>query len=112
MRKTLATDKLDTHAMTAITGFHSEVVNEVEKAVASHEWVIVGMAQNVFVKKARKMLEKKGVKFHYLEYGSYFGQWKKRLAVKLWSGWATFPQVFHKGVLIGGAKELAKYLNA
>jgi hypothetical protein len=33
----------------------------------------------------------------YLEYGSYFSKWKERLAIKLWSGWPTFPQVFVDG---------------
>jgi monothiol glutaredoxin len=37
------------------------------------------------------------------------GGWKKRLAIKLWTGWPTFPQIFHKGVLIGGAKDLEAY---
>jgi monothiol glutaredoxin len=27
---------------------------------------------------------------------------KERLAIKLWSGWPTFPQVYVHGVLIGG----------
>ena len=27
---------------------------------------------------------------------------EKRLAIKLWSGWPTFPQVFVRGELIGG----------
>ena len=36
-----------------------------------------------------------------------FSEWKKRLAIKLWSGWPTFPQVFVRGTLIGG-EELTK----
>ena len=36
------------------------------------------------------------------EYGSYFSKWKERLAIKLWSGWPTFPQVFVRASLIGG----------
>jgi glutaredoxin-related protein len=68
--------------------------------------VVVGMAQNPVVKKARKALEGAGIRFTYLEYGSYFAQWKQRLAIKLWSGWPTFPQVFVRGVLIGGYQEL------
>ncbi|MDB4971522.1 MAG: hypothetical protein JWN44_7211, partial [Myxococcales bacterium] len=27
---------------------------------------------------------------------------KRRLAIKLWSGWPTFPQVFVRGTLLGG----------
>jgi glutaredoxin-related protein len=109
MRKTLSTEKIHKGAQTAIADFHSDVVKEVEKAIAAHEWVIVGMRQNPVVKKARKILDARGVKYHYIEHGSYFGEWKKRLAIKLWSGWPTFPQVFHKGVLIGGAKDLESY---
>ncbi|MEO7111736.1 MAG: glutaredoxin domain-containing protein, partial [Polyangiaceae bacterium] len=64
--------------------------------------VVVGMSQNPHVKNVRRALQTAGVTFTYLEYGSYFSAWKQRLAIKLWSGWPTFPQVFVKGVLIGG----------
>ncbi len=50
----------------------------------------------------RKALAAAGIDFKYLEYGSYFSSWKPRLAIKLWSGWPTFPQVFVKGELLGG----------
>lgn len=83
--------------------FHPEIVKEVERAVAESPVVVVGMAQNPHVKRARKALEEAGIEFKYLEYGSYFSQWKERLAIKLWSGWPTFPQVFVRGVLLGGA---------
>ncbi|HSQ67463.1 MAG TPA: glutaredoxin domain-containing protein, partial [Polyangiaceae bacterium] len=64
--------------------------------------VVVGMAQNPHVKNVRKALAKAGIEFKYVEYGSYLSKWKERLAIKLWSGWPTFPQVFVKGVLLGG----------
>lgn len=60
------------------------------------------MAQNPHVKNVRRTLTEAGIDFHYLEYGSYLSEWRRRLAIKLWSGWATFPQVFVRGVLIGG----------
>jgi glutaredoxin-related protein len=41
----------------------------------------------------------------YLEFGSYFSQWRRRNALKMWTGWPTFPMVFHKGVLLGGHKD-------
>ena len=90
-----------------IAHFHREVVDEVQSAIDRDAVVVVGMAQNPFVKKARKALKDAGVEFTYLEYGSYFGSWRERLAIKLWSGWPTFPQVFVRGVLIGGAEETA-----
>lgn len=89
-----ATDKLQ--------AFHGEVIAEVVSAIAKHPVVVVGMAQNPHVKNVRKALSAAGVEFEYLEYGSYFSEWKKRLAIKLWSGWPTFPQVFVRGILIGG----------
>ncbi|MBI4954044.1 MAG: glutaredoxin [Myxococcales bacterium] len=82
--------------------FHSDVVREVAAAVEKHDVVVVGMAQNPHVKKVRQALREAGVPFEYLEYGSYFSEWKRRLAIKLWSGWPTFPQVFVKGELVGG----------
>ena len=60
------------------------------------------MAQNPHVKNVRKALTEAGIEFEYLEFGSYFSAWKQRLALKLWSGWPTFPQVFVRGTLIGG----------
>lgn len=111
MRKILASEKLHEGAKTAILQFHQDTVTEVEQAIASHEWVVVGMAQNPVVSKARKILQDNSIKYHYIGHGSYFSGWKKRLAIKLWSGWPTFPQVFHKGVLIGGAQDLEIYLK-
>ncbi len=63
-------------------------------------------AGNLFVKKARNLLTEQGIAFTYLEYGSYVSQWKQRLAVKMWSGWPTFPQVFIGGALVGGFNDL------
>ena len=92
----------------AIAAFHGDVVAAVKTAIQRDAVVVVGMAQNPFVKKARRALEEAGVTFTYLEYGSYFSEWKERLAIKLWSGWPTFPQVFVKGTLIGGFAEVQK----
>jgi glutaredoxin-related protein len=102
VRKILDPRRLSAAAAQHASAFHSEVVTAVEQAVQSNAVVVVGMAQNPFVKKTRKALEEAGVKFTYLEYGSYFSKWKERLAVKLWSGWPTFPQVYVHGVLVGG----------
>jgi glutaredoxin-related protein len=49
--------------------------------------------------------------FTYLEYGSYTSQWHKRLALKMWSGWATFPMIFVDQTLIGGNAELQALLK-
>ena len=94
-------------ALSHIDGFHSEVVRQVKEAVERDRVVVVGMAQNPHVREVRQALDKAGVAYTYLGYGSYFGKWRERLAIKLWSGWPTFPQVFLNGTLIGG-KDLTK----
>ncbi|HEX4338837.1 MAG TPA: glutaredoxin domain-containing protein [Polyangiaceae bacterium] len=85
---------------------------EVQSAIASNDVVVVGMKQNPHPKRARAALNDKGVPFQYLEYGSYFGDWRKRLTLKLWTGWPTFPMVFVKGVFVGGADEVKKLIDS
>ena len=89
-------------ALSVIEGFQAEIVREVQETVRREPVVVVGMAQNPHVRKVRRALDEAGIAYKYLEYGSYFGKWKERLAIKLWSGWPTFPQVFVRGTLIGG----------
>jgi glutaredoxin-related protein len=108
----LSSDKHAPNVRAAMDAFHTAVVDEVSKTVARDHIVVVGMAQNPFVKKARKIFEGEGVKFTYLEYGSYFSQWKERLAIKIWAGFPTFPMVFVDGTLIGGFQDLEARKNA
>jgi glutaredoxin-related protein len=74
--------------------------------------VVVGMKQNPFPARARKALEAIGQPFKYLEYGSYFGMWRPRSALKMWTGWPTIPMVFVKGVLVGGSSELQALIDS
>ena len=85
-------------------------VKEVQAAIAEHPVVVVGMRQNPAPKKARRLLEAAGVPFRYLEYGSYLSEWRNRNALKMWTGWPTFPMVFVKGTLVGGADDLEKLI--
>jgi monothiol glutaredoxin len=91
---------------------HADIVHNVQAAAGSNPVLVVGMRQNPFVRKARRLLDGAGVPYQYLEYGSYVSLWRKRNALKMWSGWPTFPMVFVKGVLIGGAEELAKLVES
>ncbi len=93
-----------------ISNLHTDIVHEVQAAVAKHPVVVVGMAQNPAPKRACKALDGAGVAFHYLEYGSYFNNWRRRNALKMWTGWPTFPMVFVKGVLVGGASDVQALL--
>ncbi|HVZ35274.1 MAG TPA: glutaredoxin domain-containing protein [Polyangiaceae bacterium] len=88
------------------------ILDEVEAAIASHDVVVVGMRQNPFPRRARKLLDQQGIRYRYLEYGSYLSQWRERLKLKLWTGWPTFPMIFVKGVLIGGFQDLQRLVQS
>ena len=103
-RPILDSSRIAPAAAAKIARAHADTLREVEEAVANHAVVVVGMAQNPHVRNVRRALAAAGIDAHYLEYGSYFSGWRKRLAIKLWSGWATFPQVFVRGVLLGGGR--------
>ena len=89
---------------------HADIVHNVQAAAGSNPVLVVGMAQNPHCRRARKQLDAAGIAHHYLEYGSYLSQWRRRSALKMWTGWPTFPMVFVKGSLVGGADDLAKLL--
>jgi glutaredoxin-related protein len=91
-----------------IAGYHADTVKEVMDAVAAHAVVVVGMRQNPNPKYARKLLDDNRIPYKYLEYGSYLSQWRRRSALKMWTGWPTFPMVFVKGTLVGGASDLVR----
>ena len=95
-----------------VAGWNHAIVDEVKTAVAANAVVVVGMKQNPFPAKARKALEGIGQPFKYLEYGSYLAMWRPRSALKMWTGWPTFPMVFVKGVLVGGAGELQALIGS
>jgi monothiol glutaredoxin len=94
-----------------IAAHHLDIIREVEAAIAANAVVVVGMKQNPFPKKARKALDAAGVPYKYLEYGSYLKGWRRRNALKMWTGWPTFPMIFVKGVLVGGASDLRRLIE-
>ena len=95
-----------------IANDNADIIREVQAAIAAYDVVVVGMKQNPFPKKARKALDAVGIPYKYLEYGSYLKGWKRRNALKMWTGWPTFPMVFVKGVLIGGADDLGRLIQS
>ena len=104
-RHVLETTQIHPAIQDLVSNNHREIVEEVLRAMAEHDTVVVGMAQNPAVSGVRKTLSQAGIAHHYLEYGSYFSQWRRRNALKMWTGWPTFPMVFHQGVLIGGHQD-------
>ena len=68
-----------------------DIVREVEAAIAANAIVVVGMRQNPAPKRARRALDAAGLAYQYLGYGSYLSGWRRRNALKMWTGWPTFP---------------------
>jgi glutaredoxin-related protein len=99
IREKIATDRID-------------IVREVQAAIAANHVLVVGMAQNPAPRQARKALDAAGIAYKYLEYGSYLKEWRRRTALKMWTGWQTFPMVFVKGVLVGGAADVARLIKS
>ena len=94
-----------------IARFHADTITELKESVQRKDVLVIGMALNPHVRKVRTLLETNNIDYTYKEVGGYFSQWKKRLAIKMWSGWPTFPEVFIRGRLIGGASDTALALQ-
>ena len=88
------------------------IVQEVQRAVAAHAVVVVGMGMNPWPRKARQALDAARIAHHYLEYGSYLNQWRARGALKMWTGWPTLPMVFVRGTLVGGFTDLKRLIQS
>ncbi len=95
----------------SVEHYHADIIAQVTDAISNNKAVVIGMTVNPSVKKACKLLASQGLAVKYLEYGGYTSMWRQRLAIKMWSGWPTFPQVFINGTLVGGASDLQKLIN-
>ena len=105
-RSILSEERIHPAIRERIANSHADIVREVQAAAAAHAVVVVGMRGNPFVRKARRALDAAGIAHHDLDHGNYFGQWRRRNALKMWTGWPTFPMVFVRGTLVGGADDL------
>lgn len=109
-RPLLPSDRVTPAAAAKQAAFHADVVAEAQALVAREAVVVIGMGWNPHVGSVRKALDAAGVPHADLDHGNYLSKWKERLAIKLWSGWPTFPQVFVNGVLVGGNADVRKAL--
>src|SRR5881296_3349666 len=109
-RKVLDEARIHAAIREKIAGNQSDIVQEVEAAVAGNDVVVVGMKQNPVVRQARKTLAQRAIPYAYLEYGSYLSEWRRRNALKMWTGWPTFPMIFVRGVFVGGAADVNRLI--
>jgi glutaredoxin len=92
--------------------YHADLVEEVAKAAATEKVLVVGVSGLQPGRRARRLLDEQKIPYRYLEYGSYFSGWRRRLALKMWIGWPTFPLIFIKGTFVGGGSDLKKLINS
>ncbi len=83
-RSVLDEDRIHPAVRGKVAANGAAIVAEVQAAIAANAVVVVGMAMNPF----------------------------PRIALKMWSGWQTFPMVFVKGVLVGGASDVARLVES
>jgi monothiol glutaredoxin len=111
-RRILESSHIHPNIQAIIENSHGDIIEQVQSAVTNNNVVVVGMAQNPAPKRARKVLNDNNIDHVYLEYGSYFKEWRRRNALKMWTGWPTFPMVFVKGTLIGGSSDLRALIDS
>lgn len=109
-RAVLPAERVHPAAQSAMAAHYADVLATVQAAVAEHPVVVIGMAGNPFVSRARKALDAAGIAHVDLDYGGYLSQWRLRTSIKMWSGWPTLPMVFVRGTLVGGATDLEKLI--
>jgi monothiol glutaredoxin len=93
-----------------ITTLNADLLAQVQAAIRTHAIVVLGMQGNPVVGKARKALGDAGLPHEYIGIGTYFSEWRRRNALKMWTGWPTFPMVFVRGTLVGGGDDLARLI--
>jgi len=95
-----------------IANHQQAILDEVKSTVEANDVVVVGMGMNPFPAQARKALDEAGQPYKYLEYGNYLTGWRERNALKMWTGWPTYPMIFIKGTLIGGYTDLRALIES
>jgi glutaredoxin-related protein len=96
----------------AVVHSQADIVHNVQAAANANPVLVVGMAGNPHCRRVRQALDAAGFAYQYLEFGSYFNQWRRRNALKMWTGWPTFPMVFVRGMLVGGADDTKRLIDS
>ena len=95
-----------------VANLHADIVHNVQSAAQSNAVLVIGMSGNPWVRRARAALAAAHQPHHYVGFGSYLSQWRRRNALKMWTGWPTFPMVFVRGVLVGGYSDLKSLIDS
>ena len=102
---------LSKDAQNEIALFQQSFVEELQCMINNFDIVVIGVQLDPKNRQVSSLLHgsKHNVKEHYLR--PWLMDKRKKLAVRLWSGWPTFPQIFIRGMLIGGEQELQRAIQ-
>ena len=93
-----------------VANAHADIVHNVQAAAQAHPVLVVNLGWNGYGRRARQALDAAGIAHHDLDFGNYLSGWRRRLALKMWTGWPTFPMVFVRGVLVGGCADVERLI--
>ena len=102
---------LSKDAQNEIALFQQPFVEELQCMINNFEIVVVGVQLNSKSRQVSTLLQASEHDFKELYLRPWLMDRRKKLAVMLWSGWPTFPQVFIRGMLIGGEQELRRAIQ-
>ena len=95
-----------------IATYRSDIVKEVQAAVAANEIVVVGMRhESVSEEGEEARSTRPGSRTSTSGTAAIWASTAAASPLKLWTGWPTFPMVFVKGVLVGGADDLVRLIE-
>ena len=97
-------------AQARLSDFHQPLIEQLQQEIHSHDIVVVGLAYQPSTQRVIKELNKLDCLTQCIEISPWIGSSEKRLAIKIWSGWPSFPQIFVRGMLIGGELELGNFV--
>lgn len=87
---------------------YTELLTNLANQIETDTVVVIDISNGAYIEKIDSIFRMKGLEISYVEVGTPFTKIQERDAIKAWSGWHTFPQIFVNGYLIGGHEELRK----
>ena len=103
-RSVLEESRIHSAIRDKIANHHADIVAEVEAAIAKHHVVVVAWRRTPCQRK-RKCSMPQASRTTIWNTGA-LNNWRRRNALKMWTGWPTFPMVFVDHVLVGGAEDV------
>ena len=102
---------LSKDAQNEIALFQQSFVEELQCMINNFDIVVIGVQLSSRNRQVSSLLQATNHTVKELYLRPWMMDKHKKLAVMLWSGWPTFPQIFIRGMLIGGEQELRRTIQ-